>query len=68
MNREDSLETLGLTLRAEICLKAQEIYTINKLLECTEQRVLDIPNLGPKSLKGIVECLNAHGLKLRGQS
>jgi DNA-directed RNA polymerase alpha subunit len=68
MTQDEIIETLGLTYRAEICLKAQDIYTINQLLECTEKRVLNIPNLGPKSLKGIVERLNAHGLKLRGQS
>ena len=64
----DGIETLGLTVRSEHCLKAEEIYTVTQLLGCTEQRLLKTPNLGRKSLKEIIERLNELGLKLRGQS
>jgi len=64
----DGIEALGLTVRSEHCLKAEEIYTVTQLLGCTEQRLLKTPNLGRKSLKEIIERLNERGLKLRGQS
>ena len=63
----DGIEALGLTVRSERCLKAEEIYTVTQLLGCTEQRLLKTPNLGRKSIKEIIDCLNARGLKLRGQ-
>ena len=63
----DGIEQLNLTVRSEHCLKAEEIYTVTQLLGCTEQRLLKTPNLGRKSLKEIIEHLNARGLKLRGQ-
>ena len=64
----DGIEALGLTVRSEHCLKAEEIYTVTQLLGCTEQRLLKTPNLGRKSLKEIIERLNERGLKLRGQA
>jgi DNA-directed RNA polymerase alpha subunit len=65
---DDSIERLNLTVRSEHCLKAEEIYTITQLTGCTEQRLLKTPNLGRKSLREIIERLNEHGLKLRGQA
>lgn len=65
---DESIDQLGLTVRSSVCLKAVEIYTITQLLGCTEQRLLKTPNLGRKSLNEIVGCLNARGLKLKGQT
>jgi len=65
---EDGIERLELTVRSEHCLKAEGIFTITQLLGCTEQRLLKTPNLGRKSIKEIIECLNERGLKLRGQA
>jgi len=65
---EDGIERLELTVRSEHCLKAEGIYTITQLLACTEQRLLKTPNLGRKSIKEIIEQLDARGLKLRGQA
>jgi DNA-directed RNA polymerase alpha subunit len=64
----DGIETLKLTVRSEHCLKAEEIYTVTQLISCTEQRLLKTPNLGRKSVKEIIEQLEARGLKLRGQT
>jgi DNA-directed RNA polymerase alpha subunit len=64
---DDGIEHLCLTVRSENCLKAEDIYTITQLTGCTEQRLLKTPNLGRKSIKEIIECLNERGLKLRGQ-
>jgi hypothetical protein len=66
MKQDALIRTLGLTVRSEVCLKAQEIYTIKQLLECTEHRILDMPNLGRKALREIVGRLNECGLKLKG--
>ena len=63
----DGIESLQLTVRSERCLKAEEIFTITQLTGCTEQRLLKTPNLGRKSVREIIDCLNARGLKLRGQ-
>ena len=65
---EDGIERLELTVRSEHCLKAEGIYTVTQLLGCTEQRLLKTPNLGRKSLKEIIEQLDARGWKLRGQA
>ena len=65
---EDGIEQLNLTVRSEHCLKAEEIYTVTQLLGCTEQRLLKTPNLGRKSIREIVEQLEARGLKLKGQA
>lgn len=64
----DGIERLNLTVRSEHYLKAEEIYTITQLTGCTEERLLRTPNLGRKSLREIIERLNEHGLKLRGQA
>tara|TARA_R110000868_G_scaffold164166_1_gene396562 strand:- start:28 stop:375 length:348 start_codon:yes stop_codon:yes gene_type:complete len=64
----DGIETLGLTVRSENCLKAEEIYTVTQLLGCTEYRLLRTPNLGKKSIREIVEQLEARGLKLKEQA
>jgi DNA-directed RNA polymerase alpha subunit len=62
---KDGIERLELTVRSERCLKAEGIYTITQLLGCTEIRLLKTPNLGRKSIKEIIEQLDARGLKLR---
>jgi DNA-directed RNA polymerase alpha subunit len=64
---DDGIEQLNLTVRSENSLKAEDIFTITQLTGCTEQRLLKTPNLGRKSINEIIYCLNARGLKLRGQ-
>lgn len=63
----DGIENLQLTVRSERCLKAEGIFTITQLTGCTKQRLLRTPNLGHKSVNEIIDCLNAKGLKLRGE-
>lgn len=63
----DGIEQLVLTVRSERCLKAEGIFTITQLTGCTKQRLLKTPNLGRKSVNEIIDCLNAKGLKLRGE-
>ena len=64
---DDGIERLKLTVRSELCLKREEIFTITQLIGCTKQRLLKTPNLGLKTINEIIENLNEKGLKLRGQ-
>lgn len=63
----DGLEKLNLTVRTERCLKADEVYTLSQLLNCTKDRLLKTPNMGRKSVNEVIEKLATHGLKLKGQ-
>jgi DNA-directed RNA polymerase alpha subunit len=63
----DGLEKLNLTVRTWNCLKAEDIYTISQLLNCTKDRILKTPNMGRKSVNEIIEVLAEHGLKLKGE-
>ena len=63
----DGLEKLNLTVRTWNCLKAEDIYTISQLLNCTKYRLLKTPNMGRKSINEIIEKLAEHGLKLKGE-
>ncbi len=57
---------LELTVRSQHCLLNDNIYTLGKLLECTETHLRSIPNLGARSVLDIKEMLNQYGLKLPG--
>ena len=64
----DGIEKLNLTVRSERCLKADEVYTLTQLLNCTKDRLLKTPNMGRKSVNEIIEKLAEHGLKLKGEA
>ncbi len=64
--KHDSIDKLMLTIRAENCLKAEGILTIQHLQQCTEGALLRMPNLGRKSLREIIEQMAAQGYALRG--
>jgi DNA-directed RNA polymerase subunit alpha len=59
------VEELELTVRTSNCLKEAKIFTIGQLQQWTENELLRLPNLGRKSLKEVIEQLQARGLKLR---
>lgn len=58
------VDDLELTVRAANCLKAENIYYIGDLVQCTETDLLKTPNLGKKSLLEIKSILATHGLSL----
>ena len=64
----DGIEKLNLTVRSERCLKADEVYTLTQLLNCTKDRLLKTPNMGRKSVNEIIEKLAEHGYKLKGEA
>lgn len=58
------IEDLELTVRSTNCLKAENIYYIGDLIQCTEVELLKTPNLGKKSLTEIKNILATHNLVL----
>lgn len=60
----ESIDILGLTLRALNCLKMEKIQKVGDLIQRTEKSLMDTPNLGAKSLEEIKEALAKHDLCL----
>jgi DNA-directed RNA polymerase subunit alpha len=58
------VDELELTVRSANCLKAENIYYIGDLVQCSENELLKTPNLGRKSLNEIKEVLASRGLTL----
>lgn len=58
------VDDLELTVRSANCLKAEDIYYIGDLIQCTEVELLKTPNLGKKSLTEIKDVLATRGLSL----
>jgi DNA-directed RNA polymerase subunit alpha len=56
-----SLSEIDLIVRTVNCLEEQSIFTVRDLLNCTPQRLLEIPNLGEKTLETIYEALEKIG-------
>lgn len=58
------IDDLELTVRSTNCLKAEKVYYIGDLIQCSEKELLKTPNLGRKSLNEIKEVLAVHDLTL----
>lgn len=58
------VDDLELTVRSANCLKAENIFYIGDLIQCTEVELLKTPNLGKKSLTEIKDVLAQHSLSL----
>ena len=52
-----SLSEIDLIVRTVNCLEEEGIFTVRDLLDRTPQQLLDIPNLGEKTLETIYEAL-----------
>lgn len=59
-----SIDTLELNYRAWNCLRNANIGTIGELIQLTEHDLLEIKNLGRRTLKDIIEELYRVGLAL----
>jgi len=62
---KESIDFLDLPVRPRHCLLAENINTVQDLIECTRHDLLITPNLGRKSLTEILDALHRHGLKLK---
>jgi DNA-directed RNA polymerase subunit alpha len=58
---ERSLAETDLIVRTVNCLEEEGIFTVQDLLNCTPQRLLEIPNLGEKTLETIYIALEKIG-------
>jgi len=61
---EMPIEELGLTARAENCLRSAKIFTVGELVKMTAEDLMKIQNFGEKSLVDIVDKLAEIGLFL----
>ena len=56
-----NLSETDLSNRTVICLDGQSIFTVRHLLNCTPERLLEIPNIGVKVPETIYEALENIG-------
>jgi DNA-directed RNA polymerase subunit alpha len=56
-----SLSEIDLIVRTVNCLEEEGIFTVRDLLNCTPERLLEISNLGEKTLETIFEALEKIG-------
>ena len=56
-----------LSVRTVNCLEEQAIFTVKDLLQCTPQRLLDIPNFGGKTLQTVYDALEKVGFYRRSR-
>jgi len=50
-----------LSVRTVNCLEEQAIFTVRDVLNCTPDRLLEIPNFGEKTLQTVYEALEKVG-------
>jgi DNA-directed RNA polymerase subunit alpha len=58
---ELSLAEIDLTVRTVNCLEEEKIFTVLDLLQCTRERLLQITNLGEKTVETIYAALEKLG-------
>jgi len=58
------IDDLELTVRSTNCLKGEDIFYIGELVQCSENDLLQTPNLGKKSLNEIKTVLATRSLSL----
>jgi DNA-directed RNA polymerase subunit alpha len=59
------IEVLELSVRPYNCLKRSGIHTLEQLLECTEEDLMNLRNFGQKSMEEIKQKLAERNLSLR---
>ena len=66
---DDRLETplaeTDLHVRTVNCLEDESIFTVKDLLNCTPERLMEIPNFGEKTLQMVYDALEKLGLRRR---
>jgi DNA-directed RNA polymerase subunit alpha len=70
-NEDDRLDLplaeTDLSVRTVNCLEEQAIFTVRDLLNCTPERLLEIPNFGEKTLLTVFEALEKVGFSRRSK-
>ena len=56
-----STAEIGLSVRTTNCLEERGIFTVNDLLRCTREDLLDISNFGEKTLEEVYLALEGVG-------
>jgi DNA-directed RNA polymerase subunit alpha len=64
---ELSLSEIDLCVRTVNCLEDQGIFTVQDLLSCTPSELMEIPNLGEKTIDTIYAALEKIGFSFRSQ-
>jgi DNA-directed RNA polymerase subunit alpha len=64
---ELSLAEIDLSVRTVNCLEEESIFTVQDLLQCTRERLLQIPNLGEKTIETIYAALENLGFCRRSR-
>ena len=62
------IEDLNLSVRSYNCLKRANINTVGELTQKTEEEMMNVRNLGRKSLKEVVQKLREIGLDLKNST
>ena len=60
---EMSTAEIGLSVRTTNCLEERGIFTVRDLLNCTPEDLLDISNVGEKTLEEVYDSLNKIGFE-----
>ncbi len=61
------LAEIELAVRTVNCLEEEGLLTVRQLLNCTPQRLLEIPNFGEKTLQTVYEALEKVGFDRRSR-
>lgn len=62
------IEVLELSVRPYNCLKRNGIHTLEQLLECSEEDLMNLRNFGQKSMEEIKQKLAEMNLSLKKSS
>ena len=62
---EMSTAEIGLSVRTTNCLEERGIFTVNDLLNCTPEDLLEISNFGEKTLEEVYSALETIGFYRR---
>lgn len=62
---EMSTAEIGLLVRTTNCLEERGIFTVNDLLNCSPEDLLDISNFGEKTLEEVYTALESIGFNRR---
>ncbi|MDE0940183.1 MAG: DNA-directed RNA polymerase subunit alpha [Pirellulales bacterium] len=62
---EMSTAEIGLSVRTTNCLEERGIFTVNDLLNCSPEDLLDISNFGEKTLEEVYTALESIGFNRR---